>query len=99
MSRSRRNLGIRGAESKAALGEGGGVSLAGGGELVSDQIEVGGGRAVAETNDGEDFSARLEVLPGAWRGAPEHELETEAASLPRLVGEGALLVLRVEGAY
>lgn len=53
---------------------------------------------MAEANDGEDLAAGLEVLPGAGRRAAEHVFEPEAARLPGLVGERALLVLLVEGA-
>lgn len=53
---------------------------------------------MAEADDSKDLAAGLEVLPGAGRGAAQHELEAQAARLPWLVGEGALLVLRVEGA-
>lgn len=53
---------------------------------------------MAQADDGEDLAVGLEVLPGAGRRSADHVLEAEAAGVPRLVGEGALLVLRVEGA-
>lgn len=53
---------------------------------------------MADADDGQDLAVRLEVLPGAGRGAADHELEAEGAGVPGLVGEGGLLVLRVEGA-
>lgn len=52
---------------------------------------------MAEADDSENFAIGLKILPGTrWR-ATEHELEAKAAGVPRLVGEGALLVLCVEG--
>lgn len=53
---------------------------------------------MADADDGQDLAVRLEVLPGAGRGAADHELEAEGAGVPGLVGEGGLLVLGVEGA-
>lgn len=53
---------------------------------------------MAEANDGEDLAVGLKVLPGAGRRSADHVLEAEASGIPRLVGKGALLVLRVEGA-
>lgn len=53
---------------------------------------------MAQADDGEVLAVGLEVLPGAGRRSADHVLEAEAAGVPRLVGEGALLVLRVEGA-
>lgn len=59
---------------------------------------------MADADDGQGFTVGLEVLPGAGRGAADDELEAEAAAAaagggvpPGLVGEGALLVLGVEG--
>lgn len=53
---------------------------------------------MTDADDGEDLAVGLEVLPGAGRGAADDELEAEGAGVPGLVGEGALLVLHVEGA-
>lgn len=53
---------------------------------------------MAESDDGEDLPVGLEILPGARWSSSEDVLEVEAAALPRLVRERALLVLRVEGA-
>lgn len=53
---------------------------------------------MAEADDGEDLAAGLEVLPGARGRAAKHVLKAQAACLPGLVGERALLVLLVEGA-
>lgn len=53
---------------------------------------------MADADDGEHLARGLEVLPGRGHAAAEHELEAEAARVPGLVREGALLVLRVVGA-
>ena len=52
---------------------------------------------MAEADDGENFAMGLEILPGTGRRTADHELEAEAAGVPRLGGERALLVLFVEG--
>jgi hypothetical protein len=63
-------LRIAGAEGEAAVDESGGVGLAGGGELLDNEVEIWGGRAVADADDGEDLAVGLEVLPGArWFSA------------------------------
>lgn len=90
-------LRIGGAKSEAAVYDGGRVNLTGGAELFDNRVEIGGGRAMADTDDGEGLPVGLEILPGAWRGPAQHELEPEAAGVPRLVRERGLLVLRVEG--
>ena len=74
------------------------VGLGGGGELVDDGVEIGGGRAVADADGGEGLAVGLEVLPGGRGVAAEDELEADGARVPWLVGERGLLVLRVEGA-
>ena len=51
-----------------------------------------------DTDDGEGFAVRLEVLPWTWRLAAEDELKEQGARVPGLDGEGRLLVLGVEGA-
>lgn len=53
---------------------------------------------MADSYDGEDLAVRLEVLPRAGWAPADHEAEAERAGVPGLVGEGGLLVLRVEGA-
>lgn len=96
--RNQTHLRVGGREPEAAGGESGGVVLAGGGEVVEGEIEVGRGRAMADSDDGEDLSVGLEVLPwGRW-GPTDHVLEGEGSRVPWLVGEGALLVDGVEGA-
>lgn len=74
-----------------------GVGFASGGEAVGDGGEIGGGRTVRNTDDGEDFAVRLEIFPRTrWRTADD-ELEAETAGIPGLVGERGFLVLGVEG--
>ena len=64
--------------------------------MINDGVEIGGGRAVADADHGEDLAVRLEVFPGAGRGAAEDELEPETAGVPGLMRERRLLMLRVE---
>lgn len=92
------NLGITGWEGEAALNKRRRIPLTGRSELIGDDVEVRRGGAVAEANDGEDLAVGLKVLPRAGRRSANHVLEAEASGIPRLVGKGALLVLRVEGA-
>lgn len=96
-SGSKRYLRVGGAEGEAAAGERGGVGARGVDEVGGDAAEIGGGREVADADDGEHLAGGLEVLPRRGHAAAEHELEAEAAAAPRLVREGALLVLRVVG--
>lgn len=53
---------------------------------------------MTDPNDSKDLPIRLEVLPGTRRRSSHHEFEPKAARFPWLMGEGALLVLGVEGA-
>lgn len=53
---------------------------------------------MANAKDREDLTIGLEVLPRASRRSADHELEPKAAGIPRLLREGRLLVLRIEGA-
>lgn len=91
------DLRIAGAKREAPLDKRGGVSLASSVELIRHGVEIGGRGAVADPYHGEDLAVRLEVLPGAGRAPADHEAEAEGAGIPGLVGEGGLLVLRVEG--
>lgn len=92
-----RQLRVGGAEGEAAAGERGWVGPRGVYEVRGDLPEVRGGREVADADDGEHLARGLEVLPRRGYAAAEHELEAEAARVPGLVREGALLVLRVVG--
>lgn len=67
---------------------------------MGEGVEIGGGRAVRDADDGEDFAVGLKVLPRAGRGSGEDELKAEGGGggIPGLVGEGGLLMLGVEGA-
>lgn len=80
------------------MDECGGVSLASGVEKVDDGVEIGGRRAVTDSDNGKDLAVGLEVLPRAGWGPTENELQPEATGIPGLVGKGGLLVLRVERA-
>lgn len=53
---------------------------------------------MAEPDHGENLPVRLEILPGAGGRTAEHEFEAEGSGVPRLIREGGLLVLSVEGA-
>lgn len=88
-SGSKRYLRVGGAEGEAAAGERGGVGARGVDEVGGDAAEIGGGREVADADDGEHLAGGLEVLPRRGHAAAEHELEAEAAAAPRLVREGA----------
>lgn len=92
------NLRISRTESEATLSEGRREALAGEIEVVDDVAEIGGRRAMADSDDGEDLAVGLEVFPGRRRSAAEDKLEAEAAGIPGLVGERRFLVLGVERA-
>lgn len=87
-------------EGEAAVDKRRGVRLRGGGKVMGEGVEIGGGRAVRDADDGEDLAVGLKVLPRARRGSSEDELEAEGGGggIPGLVGEGGLLMLGVEGA-
>lgn len=83
---------------EAAFNERGAITLTSGVKLFDNGIEIGGGRAVADADDGEDLTIRLKIFPGAGWGPAEDELEPERTGVPGLVRERRFLVLRVERA-
>ena len=80
------HLSITGVKCEAASGLGGRVCFAGGHEILVCLCYVRGVRAVADSNHSVDFALGLEVLPGASRGTPQNEFETQVPALPGLGG-------------
>lgn len=91
-------LRIAGAEGEAATDKSRRVAPTRDVEALGDGNEIRGGGTVAEPDHGENLPVRLEILPGAGRRTAEHEFEAERSGVPRLIREGGLLVLSVEGA-
>lgn len=91
-------LRIAGAEGEAATDKSRRVAPTRDVEALGDGNEIRGGGTVAEPDHGENLPVRLEILPGAGRRTAEHEFEAEGSGVPRLIREGGLLVLSVEGA-